>query len=56
MICYKDRTFCASKVKNHTCGRELTAEDKKNAEKIGLPVAYGEFCKEDDLLTSSQSN
>lgn len=46
MICYKDRTFCMSDVKEHTCGRELTEKDKKQAEKIGLPIAYGKFCEE----------
>lgn len=44
MICYRDRTFCADKVENHTCGREFTEEDKANAEKIGLPVCFGSFC------------
>jgi hypothetical protein len=47
MICYKDKTFCASEVEKHTCGRELKEEDKKKAEEIGLPIAYGEFCEED---------
>lgn len=44
MIHYKDRTFCSSEVEKHKCGRELTAEDKKRAAEIGLPIAYGEFC------------
>lgn len=46
MICYKDKTFCASEVKEHTCGRELTDEDNKHAEEIGLPIAYSKFCEE----------
>lgn len=46
MICYKDKTFCASEVTVHTCGRELTEEDKSHAEEIGLPVAYSHFCEE----------
>lgn len=45
MICYQDIAFCASKVKKHTCGREITKEEIKDAEKIGLPIAYGYFCK-----------
>lgn len=45
MLCYRDMTFCASKVKKHTCGRRLTAEDRKRARRIGLPIAWGEFCK-----------
>ncbi len=44
MICYKDKTFCADKVEVHTCGREFTAEDKKAAEEMELPVAFGSFC------------
>lgn len=45
MICYKDKTFCGSKVKNHTCGREITRTEKAHARRIGLPIAYGDFCK-----------
>lgn len=50
MLCYKDRTFCADEVETHTCGRELTEEDKKRAEELGLPIAYGSFCKQEELL------
>ena len=50
MICYKDTTFCSSKVKKHTCEREITKEELEHAEKIGLPIAYGEFCKDDYLI------
>ena len=50
MITYKDKTFCASEVKEHTCGRELTEEDKKKAIKIGLPVSYGKFCEDNSIL------
>jgi hypothetical protein len=50
MICYKDMTFCASEVKNHTCGREFTKEDAEKAEKWwggkDYPVAYGKFCED----------
>lgn len=46
MICYKDKTYCASKVKKHTCGREITPEEIKESEKIGLPIAYAYFCEE----------
>ena len=45
-ICYKDITFCASKVKKHTCGRKLTKEDKKNAVEIKLPISWAKFCEE----------
>lgn len=46
MICYKDRTFCASEVEKHTCGREITPEEIKDAKRIGLPICYADFCKE----------
>ena len=50
MMCYKDKTFCCSKVKNHTCGREFSTEDAKDAEKWwggkDYPVAYFKFCEE----------
>jgi hypothetical protein len=49
MLSFLDRAFCASKVKKHTCGRELTPELKKQAEKWwggkDYPVAYGLFCE-----------
>ena len=46
MICYKDKTYCNSKVENHTCGRELSEEEKEHAKELGLPIAYGKFCEE----------
>lgn len=50
MICYKDQTYCSSKTRKHTCGREFTEQDKLDAEKWwggeGYPVAFGEFCGE----------
>jgi hypothetical protein len=48
MICYKDKTYCSSSVKEHACGREITDEEKEHAERIGLPIAYGEFCTDND--------
>lgn len=46
MICYRDITFCASKVDRHTCNRQLTDEDQKKANELGLPIAWAEFCEE----------
>lgn len=46
MKCYKDRTYCASKVEEHTCGREMTEEEEKEAEESGTPVCYAYFCGE----------
>ena len=52
MRSYRDTTFCASEVTEHTCGREFTEQDAINAEKWwggkDYPVAYSEFCKEAD--------
>jgi len=49
MICYKDQSYCASKVNKHTCGREFTAKDAQEAEKWwggkDYPVAFGNFCE-----------
>lgn len=46
MICYKDMTFCADEVEIHTCGRELYKGGKEEAERLGLPIAWGSFCKD----------
>lgn len=50
MISYLDRAFCASEVKEHTCGREFTEEHALRAEKWwggkDYPVAYGNFCED----------
>lgn len=46
MICYLDTTFCASDVKNHTCGRELTKKERKKAEELAIPIAWGYFCEQ----------
>lgn len=48
MISYKDKTFCASKT-HKGCGRVLTKQEKKEAVKLGLPVAYAYFCGEPKL-------
>lgn len=58
MICYKDQTYCASNVKQHTCGREFTEQDKKDAERWwggkDYPVAFGEFCNPLPLITKKE--
>ena len=49
---YRDKTFCASEVTEHTCGREFTEQDAIDAEKWwggkDYPVAFSEFCKEEE--------
>jgi hypothetical protein len=48
MIHYKDKTFCQDNVEIHTCNREFTEQDKKDAKKWwgsdDYPVAYASFC------------
>ncbi len=51
MLCYKDQTYCGSKVENHTCGREFAEQDAVDAEKWwggkDYPVAYMKICDEE---------
>lgn len=48
MICYKDRTYCNSRVEHHTCGREFTKKDHNDAVRWwggeDYPLALGNFC------------
>lgn len=50
MICFRDITYCASDVEEHTCGREFTEQDAIEAEAWwggkDYPVAYAKFCEE----------
>lgn len=50
MICYKDRTFCASPNCKNDCGRQLTDDIIKSAEKWwggkDAPIAVSYFCGE----------
>jgi peroxiredoxin len=43
---YRDRTFCASEVEKHSCGRELSETEQVLAVRAGLPIAWGRFCEE----------
>ena len=46
MITYKDRAYCGSKEHKPYCDRQITKEELKQAEEMGLPVAYAPFCDE----------
>jgi len=50
MLCYKDMTFCGSKVHKPDCKRALTPEIIKAAEKWwgsdDAPIAAAYFCDE----------
>jgi hypothetical protein len=44
VICYKDKSFCASPNCKGECGLKITDEELEHAKKIGLPICYGYFC------------
>jgi len=44
MICYRDRTYCASPNCENACGRKLTPEVEEAAKKADLPLSLGWFC------------
>lgn len=47
MICYKDRTFCASDCTNSACFRHYGDEEKRGAilwwGSEGAPIAFADF-------------
>lgn len=56
MICFEDKTFCTSPKCVNTCGRKLTPEIMKQAQKWwndtkgegGVPIVAAHFCDEVD--------
>lgn len=55
MICFRDRTYCASPNCRNECGRQFTAEDAVAAKawwgSDDYPVAMSTFCdKHGDLI------
>jgi len=50
MLCYEDRTFCASPDCTNECGRKMSDYDKDLSRRANLPVAYGYFCGEPPLI------
>lgn len=61
MICYLDRTFCASENCKNKCGRKLTKDIVKGAfswwEKVtgigeNAPICVSHFCDENGELTN----
>lgn len=44
MICFRDRTWCASPDCKGDCGRKMTPELKAEAKKVELPISWGLFC------------
>lgn len=49
MMCYRDKTFCASPNCKNECGRKITDKQRDEAEKVGLPIAWGYFCGEPEV-------
>ena len=48
MLCFMDKTFCASKT-HKDCGREITKDELARAKKLKLPIAWGYFCGKPNL-------
>ncbi len=44
MLCYKDRSYCGSIAHHDLCYRQITKEELADAERIGLPIAYINYC------------
>ncbi len=48
MMCYKDKTFCASPNCKNECGRQMTDQQRVEAVRLGLFISWGYFCSEPD--------
>jgi hypothetical protein len=44
MLCFNDRTYCASPDCENACGRKMSARDIEIAKKSLFPVAWSMFC------------
>jgi|GEM_PF-4918558 hypothetical protein len=44
MTCYKDKTFCASPKCRNQCGRKITDEQQREAQRLGLLISWSYFC------------
>lgn len=53
MMCFQDRSFCASPNCNNDCGRQLTDDLRRRAIDAGAFVALGYFCDKPDNNKSS---
>lgn len=54
MICFRDRTWCASPDCKGECGRKMSPEIKAEAKKSDLLTSWGLFCGGGDYLSESQ--
>jgi hypothetical protein len=48
VICFRDRTWCASPECKGECGRQMTPEIKAEARKSKEPISWGIFCGDKD--------
>lgn len=46
MLCFNDRTYCASPNCQNECGRKMTDDEKDKAMTSAFPVSWGFFCGE----------
>lgn len=49
MICFMDRSFCASVGCKNDCGRKMSDELREKARLSGLPVSWGYFCEDKQM-------
>lgn len=43
-LCYRDTTFCASPGCKNECGRQITDQQRGEAQRTEMLVAWGYFC------------
>ncbi len=53
MMCYQDKTFCASLNCKNACGRQITDRERGAAQRLGLPISWAYFC---DLPLAMQAS
>ena len=46
MICFEDKTYCASPNCKNECGRQLTDDIRQAAIKADMPIMQGYFCED----------
>jgi hypothetical protein len=57
MLCYKDKTFCASPGCKNGCGRHITDSELQEAEELNFPISWAYFCGlPDDIYQSIKEN
>ena len=49
MICFRDRTWCASPNCKNECGAKMSQEMKEKAKNSNEPIAWAYFCGDGDV-------